>query len=258
MTDSFTLGILETGRPPEALAGTFPSYAEMFAQMVGATAPVHWDFAYYRALDGELPPRPDACNAWLITGSKFGAYEDYPWIHALKEFIVKAYAAGVPMVGICFGHQILAEALGGKVIKSEKGWGIGYQAYQWNKTKPDWLATTDLAGRDAFAILAFHQDQVVEVPPQAKVIASSDFCPAAALVYGEQVLSFQGHPEFSADFVADLIEEKRDDVLGQAVADKATTSLRKPIDRMAIGAGIVEFLKAREAEWLNKKTANAI
>ena len=257
MTEPFTLGILETGRPPEALAGKFPSYAEMFAQMVGATAPAHWKFDYYVALEGALPPSPDTCNAWLITGSKFGAYEDYPWIHALKAFIVKAYAAGVPMVGICFGHQILAEALGGKVIKSEKGWGVGHQAYQWSKTKPDWLASTDLAGQDAFSILAFHQDQVVEVPPQAEVIASSDFCPAAALVYGDQVLSFQGHPEFSADFVADLIEEKRDDVLGTTVAEKAATSLAQPIDRVAIGAGIVEFLKAREAEWINKKAANA-
>nr|WP_321458339.1 gamma-glutamyl-gamma-aminobutyrate hydrolase family protein [uncultured Cohaesibacter sp.] len=257
MTDTFTLGILETGRPPETLAQKFPSYAQMFAQMVGATAPAHWQYEYFVPLDGELPPSPDACNAWLITGSKFGAYEDYPWIHALKDFIRDAYAAGVPMVGICFGHQILAEALGGKVMKSEKGWGVGRQTYHWSSDKPDWLGKTELSKRDDFSILAFHQDQVVEVPPEARVIATSDFCNVAALAYADQVLSFQGHPEFNADFVADLIEDRREVVLGDAVAANASASLKTPIDRSAIGEGIVEFLKSREAAWMKSKVAKA-
>ena len=257
MTKPFTLGILETGRPPEALADRFPSYADMFAQMVGATAPSHWQFEYFSPLDGELPPAPDACEAWLITGSKFGAYEDYPWIHALKDFIVKAYAAKIPMVGICFGHQILAQALGGKVVKSDKGWGVGRQTYKWSEDKPSWLAKTDLAQSDEFSILAFHQDQVVEVPPQAKVIASSDFCNVAALAFGDQVLSFQGHPEFDEPFVDTLIENRRADSLGDEVADKGAASLALPIDKTAIGAGIVEFLKAREADWIRNKAAKA-
>ncbi|WP_319411345.1 gamma-glutamyl-gamma-aminobutyrate hydrolase family protein [uncultured Cohaesibacter sp.] len=257
MKDTFTLGILETGRPPEPLAKSFPSYADMFAQMVGATAPAHWQFEYYAPLDGQLPPSPDSCHAWLITGSKFGAYEDIAWIHALKDFIVKAYAAAVPMVGICFGHQILAEALGGKVIKSEKGWGVGRQTYQWSANRPDWLEKTDLSGSDDFSILAFHQDQVVEVPPEAAVIASSDFCNVAALAYGDQVLSFQGHPEFNAAFVGELIENRREASLGDALADRAASSLELPIDKNAIGAGIVQFLKAREADWIRKMAAKA-
>nr|WP_321526646.1 type 1 glutamine amidotransferase [uncultured Cohaesibacter sp.] len=257
MTENFTLGILETGRPPEDLGRIHSSYADMFARMVGETAPSHWKFAYFVPLDGELPPSPDACNAWLITGSKFGAYEDYPWIHALKDFIRAAYAAGVPMVGICFGHQILAEALGGKVIKSEKGWGVGRQTYQWSEDRPDWLGGTVLADSTDFSILAFHQDQVVDVPPEARVIATSDFCHVAALAYGDQVLSFQGHPEFNEAFVGALIEDKREVVLDDDVADKGAASLGAPIDRDAIGAGIVAFLTARESEWKQKKATKA-
>ncbi|SNY90187.1 GMP synthase - Glutamine amidotransferase [Cohaesibacter sp. ES.047] len=257
MTETFTLGILETGRPPEELADGYPSYAEMFARMVGATAPDHWDYQTYCPLDGELPASPTDCQAWLITGSKFGAYEDYPWIHALKDFIAKAYQAGVPMVGICFGHQILAESLGGKVLKSDKGWGVGRHGYHWQGEAPDWMAATDLGDKDDFSILAFHQDQVVTQPPEAKVIASSEFCEYAALAYGDQVISFQGHPEFGPEFVADLIESRRDAVLGDDVADLAMTSLETKIDKDAIGEGIVAFLKAREEDWKQKKAAKA-
>ena len=249
MTDSFTLGILETGRPPETLAKDWPSYAAMFADMVGATAPDHWQFEYYAVMDGEFPPSANACQAWLITGSKFGAYEDYPWIQDLKAFIRQAYDAGVPMVGICFGHQILAQSLGGEVIKSEKGWGVGRHSYHWTDETPSWLAGTGLEGKEDFSILAFHQDQIVKIPPDAKLLASSDFCEAAALVYGDQVLSFQGHPEFEEGYVARLLDDKRADALGDEIADRAMTSLELPIDRLAIGGGIVAFLTASERAW---------
>ena len=245
---SFTLGILEAGRVPDALAARFETYVDMFARMVKTSAPDHWAYRTYAVLDDELPSSVTDCDAWLITGSRFGAYEDYPWIHALKGFLRSAYGAGVPMVGICFGHQILAQALGGRVEKSGKGWGIGTHHYQWVDDKPAWVKATELNESDDFAIQAFHQDQVAMVPPDATIIAQSEFCEVAALAYGQQVISFQGHPEFKSDFVSHLIEDRRGPILGDAVADKAVATLDQPIDDVAIGEAIVEFLKARQRE----------
>lgn len=243
---SFVLGILEAGRPPEPLADKYRSYPDMIADLIKTSAPKQWSFRSYAVLDSDLPAAPDECDAWLISGSKFGAYEDLDWIHALEEFLRQAFATAVPIIGICFGHQILAQALGGRVIKSDKGWGLGASSYRWTEKKPDWLAKTPLADREQFVIQALHQDQVIEIPEGASIIARNDFCPVAALAYGDRAISFQGHPEFSADYVADLIEVRRGTVWDDTIADKALKSLDVALDRDEIGAGIVQFLMQRQ------------
>lgn len=242
----FVVGILETGRPPESLAGTFSSYPDMFAQLLGVHAPDDWDFQYFRALDGELPQSITACDAWLVTGSKFGAYEDLPWIHNLRDFLARAYQGGQPIVGICFGHQILAEALGGKVIKSDKGWGCGVHQYEWAEN-PDWMPDGG-SGKPDFAIQAYHQDQVVDLPEDARVIARSEFCDYAALAYKDQALTFQGHPEFASDYSQALLQSRRGDTLPVDVADAALATMDDPLDSPAIGHGIVRFLQRHQAK----------
>ena len=230
MTPPFKLGILETGRPPESLQQQVPNYAVMTEEMLRTDGTEHWSFRHYAALDGELPERAGECDAYLITGSKFGAYEDIGWIHDLEHFLRRAYEDGVPIVGICFGHQILAQSLGGRVIKSNKGWAVGTHNYQWTERAPSWLANTGLEDSESFAIQAYHQDQIVQLPPTADVLAQSDHCPYAVLAYGDQALSFQGHPEFSSRYIAKLVEERRGSTLTEAIADRAIESLRLPID----------------------------
>ena len=230
----------------------------MFALMVGATAPDHWNYRYYSPLDGELPESPTACQAWLITGSKFGAYEGLS---------LDPCSQGFHREGLCrwrsHGRHLLRPPDSGGKPRWQGGQvrqGLGAlvaMVITGRATGPDWLANTGLAGKPDFSILAFHQDQVVGVPPDAKVIASSDFCEVAALVYGDQVLSFQGHPEFGPDFVGELIESRRDTLLGDHVADLAMTSLETSVDKDAIGAGIVAFLKAREEDWKKQKAEQA-
>ena len=223
--------ILETGSPPSGLAERFGSYPQMFEALLGGPGRT---FQSHDVTAGDYPA-PDAFDALLITGSPAGAYDPLPWIAPLKDFL-RANAAK-PMVGICFGHQIMAEAFGGTVEKSDKGWGIGLQRYAVLEREP-WM---DAASE--FAIPASHQDQVVVQPPQTRVVAASAFTPFAALAWaGQPSISFQGHPEFAPAYAEALLLNRRGTRFSEAVADAAIASLAAPNDRARVGGWIVRFL----------------
>lgn len=238
MDKPITVGILETGLPPEELAGQYGSYPTMFRDLLHR-ADQKIECRFYSILAGEYPQSTQECDAWLITGSKFGVYEDHPWIEPVSEFIRSVYDTKTPMIGICFGHQIMAQALGGQVEKSDKGWGLGVTRYN-TTLQPDWMG--DYAA-SSFAIQAFHQDQVVKKPATARVLAQTDFCPYAGLVYGEQALSFQGHPEFLADYAKALFLSRRGTVLNEQEADLAIKHVNDSLDTDRLAHWIVGFIK---------------
>ena len=153
------IGILETGEVHPDLKPRHGDYPAMFEAMLRSVDP-GLEFTTVRVVAGEMPAAPTQADAWIVTGSRHGVYDDLPWIAPLKDFLRDCIAARVPVVGICFGHQILAEALGGRAVKSDRGWGLGVQDYE-VVARPGWMA--DLPGR--FAVRALHQDQVVELPP---------------------------------------------------------------------------------------------
>ena len=222
------LAILETGRPPGDLADTYGDYPAMFARMLGP----QFEIERFDAAAGELPADPSAHHAYLITGSPAGVYERLPWITPLCEFIRSAKDSR--MVGICFGHQVMAQALGGEVIKSPKGWGAGLHRYEVVNPEP-WTN-----GERQIAIPASHQDQVVRQPPNTRVVARSDFTPFAALAWTDRpAISFQFHPEFSVGYAKALIEKRFDRVNDPAAA---LASLDTPNDNQAVGAWIRNFL----------------
>lgn len=221
------LAILETGRPPGNLAEQYGDYPAMFAEMLGD----EFEVESFDVQSGEFPD-PAAHHAYLITGSPAGVYDDLPWIAPLEQFIRSANSA--KMVGICFGHQVMAEALGGHVEKSDKGWGAGLHHYTVIQSEP-WI---DTAG--TIAIPASHQDQVVVQPPNTQVVAASDFTPFAALAWTDRpAISFQFHPEFSPAFAKALIEKRYDAVPNP---DAAIASLDAPNDSACVGRWIRNFL----------------
>lgn len=222
------LAILEAGRPPGALADEFGDYPAMFGAMLGAG----FEIETFDVQAGKLPD-PDAHDAVLITGSPAGVYDPFPWIPALLDFI--RAASDSRMVGICFGHQAMAEALGGRVEKSDKGWGAGLHRYQVVRHEA-WMDAAD-----AVAAPASHQDQVVVQPPNTEVIARSSFTPFAGLAWMDRpAISFQFHPEFSPAFAKALIE-KRYDVVPDP--DAAIASLDAPNDSGKIADWIRRFLQ---------------
>jgi len=217
------LTILQTGDVPAPLRATFGPYPPMFERMF-AQAGHAFTYETVAVHQGAEFPALSNCEALLITGSAAGVYDTDFWLDPLRAFIRAAYAAEVPMLGICFGHQIMADALGGEVRKSEKGWGLGRHSYA-VKSRPDFLAT-DLP---ALAIACSHQDQVIVPPPGAEVFLGSDFTPNAGLLYtGGRALSLQPHPEFLDDYSLALAELRRgkapDAVVDAAVASLATAS----------------------------------
>ena len=147
------IGILKTGQSPEVIRGALGDYDQMFERLLGGRG---FDFDSYHVEAMQFPPDVHAADGWLITGSRPGAYQDHPFIPPLEDFIRAAYAAGVPVVGICFGHQIIAQALGGRVEKHKGGWAVGAQDY-------------DFAGQTV-TLNAWHQDQVVTAPEGAEVV----------------------------------------------------------------------------------------
>ncbi|MCT4656974.1 MAG: gamma-glutamyl-gamma-aminobutyrate hydrolase family protein [Cohaesibacter sp.] len=241
----FTIGILEAGLVPDELRADYGSYPAMFEALLEQNAPTDWAFETFSPVEGHFPTSVKQCDAWLVTGSKFSAYEDLDWIHHLRDFLSHAYSADVPIVGICFGHQILAEALGGKVAKADQGWGCGAHRYKWIE-KPDWMEKADPQARQngSFVVQSYHQDQVIVLPQEAKVLAQSDFCPYAALSYEDKAMSFQGHPEFSANYASDLFALRRENGLPAHIADAAIATKNTPIDQDLMARGIVEFLEA--------------
>lgn len=232
------IGILQTGETPDELREEYGNYDDAFKRMLAGRG---FDFVTYRALDGVLPADVEDADGWLITGSKFGVYEGHDWIPPLEDFLRRSYAAHVPIVGVCFGHQILAQTLGGKVEKFSGGWSVGATDYD--------LSSSALRA----TVMAWHQDQITRLPEGATVIGKSDFCRYAMLSYGDRALSIQPHPEFTNPFMKDLLESKRE-ILPLEIAQSATESLDAALTSSSIADQFEAFFKLDRNSQGMKKT----
>jgi GMP synthase-like glutamine amidotransferase len=228
------VGILKTGRPPRPAIPQFGTYPDMFMELLGRDA-CAW--RTYAADEGEYPAAPEDCDAYIVTGSAAGVYDSDPWIGQLLDFL-RAAKGRAKLVGVCFGHQAMAQAFGGEVIKSPKGWGIGEHDYRVLTPEPFIDSRADIR------LPASHQDQVISLPPGAEVMAASDFTPFAALAWRDQpAISMQPHPEFEPAYAAALIEARRGKVYPDDEADRALASFAGPDDRARVGGWINSFLR---------------
>jgi GMP synthase-like glutamine amidotransferase len=224
------IGILQTGLAPEALVPQMGDYPDMFARLLDGHG---FTFRTWKVVEEEFPSDVHQADGWLITGSRHGVYEDHPWIPPLEQLIRDAFAARVPVVGICFGHQIVAQAMGGKVERYAGGWAVGATDY-------------DFAG-ETLRLNAWHRDQVVVAPAGAKVIASNEFCSNAALLYDDRALTVQAHPEFRPEFVDGLMKTRGKGLVPDEVMAEAAARLSLPIQDKTMAGRIAAFFKEPRA-----------
>ncbi|GIC76908.1 GMP synthase [Moritella sp. F3] len=198
------LGILQCDDVRASLHADFGHYAAMFEalfQQVDSALELH----FYRVIDGQFPQHVDECDAYICSGSKWGVNDDDLWIRQLEDFTRELYDAQKGLIGICFGHQMIAKALGGKVEKSLRGWGVGI-AHADVLVEQAWMQPQQAS----IALVVCHQDQVCQLPDNARVLMSNTFCPYSMFQVGECFLGLQGHPEFTTQYSAALMAQRRD------------------------------------------------
>jgi len=236
------IGILRTDSVLEQFQPDHGDYPAMFSAALADPAALPPDlggvpprFSAFAAHEGELP-RPDACDAYVITGSRHSVYDELPWLPPLVAFLQAALAAERKIVGICFGHQLIAHHFGGETARAEVGWCVGVHDTRVLRPQP-WMEPA----AERFGLLSSHRDQVRRLPAGAEPFAASDRCPNAGYVIGRQVLTFQGHPEFTKPYAADLMR-MRAETLGPQVFAEGMGSLERDVDSAVVARWILNFL----------------
>lgn len=226
------IGILKTDAVRPEWVGRFGEYPDMFERLLLAEDP-SLEFQHWDVEEGEIPEDLGVVDGYIITGSKSSVYDDKPWIRDLEELVTRLDSGHHKLIGICFGHQVIAKALGAVVDKSPKGWGCGIQRYQ--LTDP--VLEADSQGR-GLSLIASHQDQVMTMPAGAVVVATSDHCNIAGFRLGNHILTFQGHPEFIPDYSREIMQFRRE-MIGERQVVAGLASLESE-----------EHQGARVARWM--------
>lgn len=239
------IGVLNCGPVARAIAPKYGEYDRVFREWLGPHDP-SLEFTGWDAHLGRLPASPAEADGWILSGSKYGVYEDHNWIEPLKAFIRDARDAKSPMIGVCFGHQIMAEALGGRAEKWKNGWNLGPKTYRANGL-PAWMADAPQTP----ALHAIHQDQVTIPPSDATTIYAHDDCAHAALLYGDPEapygISIQPHPEFSDEFAGSLLDLRRGISFPEDRTDAASAAIGQPLARDWAADWFIGYLKRRNA-----------
>ena len=218
------IGILQSGHVVRTLVKEHGEFSDMFQRLLAGRG---FRFQTWNVVDDDIPATPGESDGWLVTGSRHSVYENLSWIRRLEQFLRECYEVGVPMVGVCFGHQALASALGGTVESSRSGWNVGRQRY--------------LIGSESHHLNCWHQDEVTSLPDTAERIATSKFCENAMLAYGNRAISMQPHPEFDHLFMDGLIEKRGVGVVPADLLNQARSELGKSIANDRFSEIIADF-----------------
>lgn len=269
-----TIGVVETGLTPDELKSQYPDYGAMISQWLqpatdAALSGSGRTIGYTRIspIRGEMFPGVDQFDGYIYSGSKHGVYDDIPWIEPMMTFIRDVADAKIPQLGICFGHQVMAQALGGKAEKSTRGWGCGIQTYALDTAERATARNEPQAAQQAFggavgsdfvngaahlpndnrtmslSVLLLHQDQVTQIPPNTQVIGGNEFCPFGALRYLDTpAISVQFHPEFDNRYLTELLNLRGGTVIDKTVAESAVASLTRAPDNDKVAAWCAEFI----------------
>jgi len=241
------LGILICDHLHPDLRSEFIDYPSMFGDIFNQVDP-SLELQFYFVIDGIFPKNINECDGYITSGSKSSVNDNVAWINRLEYLVRELYRANIPFIGICFGHQLLAKALGGKVEKSKNGWGVGIHSSllnvnkSWMKSK---LKTIDL--------VVSHQDQITELPKHSQVLAASEFCPFSMIQVGETFIGVQGHPEFTNEYSAALMQLRKNIIPGE-VREQGKKSFTKETNSLQITRWLIEFIRKTIVKQSREKT----
>ncbi|GAB4218326.1 MAG: amidotransferase [Rhodoferax sp.] len=231
------LCILDNDDLDPAVAPLYGSYGAMFERLL-RQAGAQGQFDIFNTVRDEYPARFDDYDAVLLTGSKADSFSQEPWVLKLKDVTQGLLAAHKKLIGVCFGHQLIALCLGAPVGRAAQGWGVGRMRYAW--LAPEWMDSL-APGKAEVALLASHQDQVAAVPPGAQLLARSDFCPVAAFSVGDHVFCVQPHPEFVPEYSAFLLKKRRT-VYGEQRVQTCLEELSQGHDGLLLARMMLNFI----------------
>ncbi len=188
--------ILKAGRKPEGLASQPGDYEEWIAAGMGL------ERAAVQVVDITTTaplPAPTSVRAVVVTGSGAMVTDASPWMVRAAGWLAEVVAAGVPVLGICFGHQLLAHALGGEVGWNPQGVEVGTVEIQLQAAAAEDALFNTLPAR--FLAQVSHRQSVLRLPAGARRLAASSLEPVQAFAVGERAWGVQFHPEFAAELL---------------------------------------------------------
>lgn len=232
--------ILENNDLDPVVVPAYSRYGDMFQRLFREAGAQGWTFDVFHTPAGEYPPTFDSYDAVLLTGSKADSFSNAPWVVELRRQVTELLEQKKKLLGICFGHQLIALCLGAKVGRAPQGWGVGRMSYDWH------AADLPLAPEDSkLALLVSHQDQVLELPDNALLLASNAHCPVAGYSIGKEVFCVQGHPEFVGEYSAFLLNKRRER-LGESLYTHGINSLAHGHDGLQVARMMIAFVEGKK------------